>query len=309
MIQERKRAVDAYDRTEEACIAKKSFYDEIRSRLRNMYRRREGFWAEVQSAKRASANANTKSVRSFVHKIAGKSNQDIAKTGIRRHYSQLAYETLLKEIVSLEDEAHELLADRQICRKELGEDRKSVQVICRELTDYAKALHPNARTGLSEYRATQRKYVLLERVCRSGFLYYQELKEVYRRIQGAKRIASRPLGERLFWEIALQEAYSAQGEEMSKTAERLQIEFLADLRTLAAMTGIDPNLKGKIAFSPYLFETTVTARLTQRKGDALSELLDKAMDESAELLYDLEVEKIRAYEVSVRCADAVGLAE
>lgn len=309
MIQEKRQAVDAYDRQEEACVAKKSFYDEIRSRLRHMYKRREGFWAEVRDAKRASINANNKSVRSFLHKIAGKTNEDIAKTGIRENYSQFAYEMLLKEIAELEEEARVLLADRQSCRKMLEDERESVQKTHRELADFAKALHPNARTGLLEYRSAQREHALLTQVCRSGFLYYQELKEVYRRVQGAKRLARRPLGERPFWEIALQEAYLAQGEEMSKTAERLQIEFLADLRTLAAMTGIDPNLKGKIAFSPYLFETTVTARLTQRKGDALSELLDKAMDESAELLYDLEVEKKRAYEVSVRCADAVGLAE
>lgn len=302
MIRERKARIDIFRRLEEESVLKKCEVDEIRRRLKSKYQRREGLMTEIEQAKRSAKKASKRSLRRFVNSIAGNADRDFAKQSIRRNYALDSLEKMNRDIEIMEKRAVLCIRERAEIRSKLSKEKSDIDGDIREVKNYVRSLRPNKKNAVQDYLDTDRKRILLEQVCTSGNLYYRKLKELSSRVSGASRMAKNPLGKNPRWEILLQEAYFSQGNRMSQDAETLQLDFVIKLNTLEIMNHTHYRTGGKIAFSPFLFDTTLTQLLAKRQGDRLKKLLEKGLNETAELLLQLEKEKaeaIRCWQVAV----------
>lgn len=307
VIRERKRRVDEFRRLEESVMAITSEIDELRGRLKNKYKRRSALTAEIETAKRTAKRSAERSFRRVVYSLAGAADRDRARQGIRRNYALFAMDALNRDIEAKEKRVAERIAQRTEWQHLLEAERPDATREIRELSTYAKTRSPKSKDAVAYYLDADRTYTLLAQACGSGRLYYDTLKDLYRRTEGASRIAKRKLGENPGWEIVLQDAYTDVGQKWSETAECTQVEFLVDIDTLREVGYPLPHTAGKIAFSQYLFDTTVTSRAATRKGDELHALLGQAVDELAEFLLALEKDKQDKRKQRDQAAERAGL--
>lgn len=309
MIRDRKARIDAFRRLEEESVYKKCEADELRSRLKNKYRRREGLLVEIRQSKETARRASERSFRRVVHSIAGSADRDAAKQGIRRNYALDSLGAMNREIEQMERLTVQSMKERVDSRNRLEEDRPYADELLRELKDFVRSLHPEKKKAVETYLQADRRRILLEAVCAAGNAYYKKLKALSSRMQGASRLAAKPLGKNPGWEMLLQEAYTVQGMEMSESAESLQIQLITKLHASETMLHTKYPIAGKIAFSPYLFESTFTSLLATRRGDELKRLLDTALNETAELLLSIEQEKEEAVAQWEKALEDAGLTE
>ena len=307
MIRQRKAAIDAYARREENSAVIKSEYEEIKSRLQLKYKRKEGMQKEVLLSRKDAGKAYRRSVRRAVHTVAGTAEREQTKQSIRRNLAVHMLETLHHDIETMENRANDLIRYRRLLDRALEDDRAPYEQEVRELKAYAASRNPDEEAAVDRYLDADRRLTLLEQVCKAGGAYYERLVELSKRAEGPARLAGRKLGKMPAYDRMLQDAYMNTGETWSDSAENLQILFMSDLRALETMTGHEAQIAGKIAFSELLFDTTLTAALTRRQGNKAQALLDRAVDETAQLLYDLEQEKADARTERDAAADAAGL--
>lgn len=308
MISERRAFLADMAKEEEQLIFLQMRRELLTELLKNKYASSEGVAQDLQVARAGALPSCDKSARDFLFRVTGSEGRQIARSGIRHNYAADRKEKLRADIPVIEEEVRELIALRAATAKALDEKRPKREHTRREMAEYIGTFHENAAAALNAYEKADREQRLLANAAESGHTYYTYLRGLTRQMLGARATANRPIGERPYFDIVLQRAYTQQGAMWSESAESLQLEFLTDLRTLDAMTTNKFRTAGQIAFSPHFFDGTLTKLLTLRKGDELYQLLEQATDELATLLLAVGEAELEAKKARARAAEHAGLA-
>lgn len=306
MIRQRKKIANAYFAFEENLKYLDFVYDEMRERLRNMYAMRKTTLTEADVKREIEMRTKGKTLRAAVNYLSGRPNELDVKARIDHQFSMNRARVLAEEIISYEETLQGVVKERKEEKEELYSYKETYKEAVRDLEEYIKT-REDIKVTLKEYFDLQRMVRLYIEVCQRGNAYYEEMKEVERRIQGSVRLSNKRLGQKPDFEVHLQTAYTEQAKKWTNNAERLQLEFVAQARTLAFYTDEKFQEAGKIAYSPYLFGATAQKLLTQRKGDEFAALLEEAKDQLAEQLLDWESKKQQVIVESNAMADALGL--
>lgn len=307
MISERREFLDTIRKEEEQLVFLQMRKELLSKLLKNKYSQRDGTETDLRIARENALPSKTRTVKHFVLRVAGKEDEHTAKSGIRHNYAADLQEKIRADIPLIEREVRELIGLRAASAKALDDRRAEEETVRQELLRYIGTMRKDAKEALHAYEQADRELRLLRDTASSGHAFYTYLRALEKQLEGAAYTANRPIGDKPYFDILLQRAYTGQGEKWAESAESLQIAFLADLRTLDAMTPYKYRTAGQLAFSPLFFDTTLTKLLTLRKGDTLLAGLAQATDELATVLLSVEEAKKEAEIVRSQCAEGAGL--
>lgn len=307
MISERRAFLDAYAKEEEQLVFLQMRKELLTTLLKNKHTMRDGIETDLEVARDNAIPSGQKTAKDFLFRLAGRKKQQTARAGIRHNFAADLTDQLRADVPVIEEEVRDLIGLRAATAKAFDETRKQADTTRLELVKYISALRDNPKEALAAYREAARAHRLLTNAAESGRTYYTYLRALQKQLQGARATAKRPIGNKPYFDILLQRAYTRQGELWSESAESLQIEFLTDLRTLEAMTPHKFRTAGQIAFSTYFFDSTLTKLLTFRKGDEVHELLEQAADELATVLLAVEEARTQAAAQLHQNAEGAGL--